>query len=345
MKVSAYLLLPFSVLYGGITRTRNWLYDQKLIPSRGFSIPVINVGNLTVGGTGKTPHVEYLIRLLQLKNIAILSRGYKRTTKGFVLANADASPATIGDEPFQYTQSFPGITVAVCEDRVNGINQILKFKPRTEVILLDDAFQHRPVQAHLNILLTDYNRLFYQDFILPAGRLREARTGAQRADIIIVSKSPTNLAEIDKAKIRQQILTYSRPNVPVFFTTYRYQVPISFGLKVPLNRQIILLTGIAQPQPLINYLAEQDYFVLKHFDYPDHYAYTQQDMLEISNFARTTAKEISIITTQKDWTKLSRPELASIIQNIAIFYVPIEVHFLENKTLFEQIITATIVKV
>ncbi|GEO04969.1 tetraacyldisaccharide 4'-kinase [Adhaeribacter aerolatus] len=345
MKNSAYPLLPFSLLYAGITRARNWLYDQQVYPSHQFPVPVISVGNLTVGGTGKTPHVEFLVRLLQPRKMAILSRGYKRKTTGFVLADSSATPATIGDEPYQYTQVFPEIAVAVCEKRVAGIQKLLALNPAPEVILLDDAFQHRPVQPHLNILITDYYRLFYQDFVLPAGRLRESRSGAVRADIILVSKTPVNITQDEKENIRQRIREYARPGVPVFFTTYQYQVPVNFGLPAPLQRNLVLVTGIAQPQPLLNYLEEQGFSLLRHFNYPDHYDFGPPDIQEISNFVKTETKTpVSILTTQKDWTKLAGPELLPLVKELPFYFMPIQVQFLEEQVLFENLLFQTFVK-
>jgi tetraacyldisaccharide 4'-kinase len=321
------------------------LYDYNIYASRSFPVAVISVGNLTVGGTGKTPHVEYLARLLQTRQLAILSRGYKRQTTGFLLAGKQASAATIGDEPYQYSQAFPEVKVAVCENRVQGIQKLMALFPQTEVILLDDAFQHRPVQPRLNILITDYHRLFFQDYVLPAGRLRESRTGARRADIIIVSKVPANTSKAEKDTIGQQVQKYSRAGVPVFFTTYTYQTPVSFGLPAPFSRRIILVTGIAQPGPLVQYLQEQHYILLKHFKYPDHHDFNQKDLKEISNFAELNKEGgLNILTTQKDWTKLKSQELETQVQDLPFFYVPIAVQFLENKSEFERLILNTIVK-
>ena len=344
MKISAYPLLPFSVLYAGITRTRNWLYDHQVFASAIFPVPVINVGNLTVGGTGKTPHVEYLVRLLQPQKIAILSRGYKRKTKGFVMATGGATAQTIGDEPYQYYKAFPEVKVAVCEDRVLGINTLLAQEPQPEIILLDDAFQHRPVKASLNILMTDYHRLFYQDIVLPAGRLRESRAGAQRADIVLVSKTPEQLPETEKVYIQNQIKKYTRPGVPVFFTRYKYQSLVNFGKTGSLQKNIIAVTGIAQPKPLLSYLEKEGFTIRHHFNFPDHHAYTQENIKQIYNFVKTnTVGEVSIVTTQKDWTKLNQPELNKLLQHIALFYLPIQVMFLENEDLFKQLIFKTAV--
>jgi tetraacyldisaccharide 4'-kinase len=332
-----YPLLPFAALYAGLMRTRNWLYDTGVLASHSFPVPVINVGNLTVGVTGKTPHVEYLVRLLQPRTLAILSRGYKRQTRGFVLADAHASAATIGDEPFQYYQEFNGVTVAVCEDRVSGIRQLLRLFPATEVILLDDALQHRPVQAHCNILITDYNRLFYRDAVLPAGRLRESRSGARRADLVVVSKSPAGLSPAARQQISSQIGAYTRPGVPVFFSSYQYRQPVPFGCHSHCGPDIVLITGIARPEPLVGHLEQAGFRILRHFNFADHHAYRQQDIQEISNFAEK-AGQVSLLTTQKDWTKLSDPALRQQVQRLPFFYLPIAVAFQADQQVFDQLI-------
>lgn len=343
MKILSYPLLPFSLMYAGIMQTRNWLYDTGLLVSHRFAVPVINVGNLTVGGTGKTPHVEYLVRLLQGRSIAILSRGYKRQTKGFVLAGAQASAASIGDEPFQYYCEFEQVRVAVCENRVTGIRQLLGLFPDTEVILLDDAFQHRPVQAHCNILLTDYNRLFYRDQVLPAGRLRETRTGARRADMVVVSKCPPDLPPAKQEKITRKVLSYTKPGVPVFFSTYQYRQAVPFGSARTIQKDIILITGIARAESLVRYLTEKGYRIIRHFNFADHHAYKQQDIAEISNFAGKYG-QASLLTTQKDWTKLMDPALRPQVEVLPAFYLPVRVAFLANQQLFDQLILQIAVK-
>ena len=203
------LLFPFAILYGFITFLRNYLYDKGFLKSYSFNIPVIAVGNLSVGGTGKTPQIEYLIRLLSPNyKVATLSRGYKRKSEGFVLADANATAEIIGDEPFQYYKKFPTIKVAVAADRKNGIEQLLNQKEKPEIILLDDAFQHRKVKAGFYILLTSYGDLFSDDFILPTGNLRESRSGAKRADVIIVTKCPKDISDAEQERIRQKLMRF-----------------------------------------------------------------------------------------------------------------------------------------
>jgi tetraacyldisaccharide 4'-kinase len=337
MKFLNYPLLPLSALYAGIMRTRNWLYDSGLLASHAFPVPVINVGNLTVGGTGKTPHVEYLVRLLRDRQTAILSRGYKRQTTGFVLADEQATAATVGDEPFQYYQEFKGLTVAVCEDRVSGIRHILRLFPATEVILLDDAFQHRPVQARWNILLTDYNRLFYQDAVLPAGRLRESRAGARRADMVVVSKCPEHLPAVAQSQISARIRQYTHSGVPVFFSYYLYREAVPFGSAGQCGREIGLITGIARPEPLLRHLEKAGFRVLRHFNFPDHHTYKQQDIQEFSNFV-ASAGQVSLLTTQKDWTRLLDPAFREQVQSLPFFYLPIAVAFQQDQAAFDQLI-------
>jgi len=341
MNLLTYPLIPFSYIYAGITRTRNWLYDQEILKSHGFPVPVIIVGNLTVGGTGKTPHIEYLVQVLKSKKIAILSRGYKRQTTGFVSASARETAVTLGDEPYQYFKKYAGVMVAVCENRVNGINALLKLNPHLDVILLDDAFQHRPVQAHLNILLTDYNRLFFRDMVLPAGRLRESRRGAQRADLVVVSKCPEKLSEAEESFLQESILRYTKKGVPVFYSRYCYQKPVLFGYNATCGKKIVLVTGIAQSEPLINYLKNAGYDIVKHFKFPDHYYYREQDLKEISNFAKSN-NSYSILTTEKDWVKLTDPEFSELIQKLPIFYIPITVAFLRDQEKFDELILNTV---
>jgi tetraacyldisaccharide 4'-kinase len=344
MKLLRILLLPFSWLYGFIMRLRNLLYDQGFFQATEFNLPVIGVGNLTVGGTGKTPHVEFLIRLLKGKKLATLSRGYKRKSKGFLLANTTVSAETLGDEPYQYYLDFPEITVAVCEKRVEGIQKIQQLKPETEVIILDDAFQHRAVKPKLNLLITDFYRRFDTDRMLPSGLLREPRSGAKRADAVIVSKCPENLTQEQKNDLKNGIGKYIKPGTPVFFTTYAYGNLVNFGLTQALHKAIILVTGIANAEPLLAYLKAGGFSIREHLAFPDHHPYTPEDLEKI---AKTWQKEqtsgggCSILTTRKDAVKLARPEFASVLQGLPFFYVPIEVAFLENQAAFENLVLNT----
>ncbi|KAA9346114.1 tetraacyldisaccharide 4'-kinase [Adhaeribacter soli] len=342
MKFLKWLLFPFAILYGWIMALRNLLYDRGIFKSEKFDLPVISVGNLTVGGTGKTPHVEFLLRLLGNKKKATLSRGYKRSTKGFVLANEEASAATIGDEPFQYYLDFPETTVTVCEKRAEGIIKIQELKPEAEVIILDDAFQHRAVTPTLNLLITDFFRRFDTDFMLPTGLLREPRCGAKRADAVLVSKCPENLAANEREAIKNSIRKYTKPGTPVFFTTYKYGSPVGFGKPVVPGKKIMLVTGIANPEPLIRYLLEQNYTIISHLNWPDHHHYTAADLEKIRNTLEQLPEECSIFTTRKDAVKLMRPDFGFYVEKLPFFYLPIEVAFLADQPQFEQMVLSAV---
>ncbi len=341
MKFIKWLLFPFALLYGGIMAIRNFFYRRGIFESTRFSLPVISVGNLTVGGTGKTPHVEFLLRLLKPYQTATLSRGYKRQTKGFVLADKSATALTIGDEPFQYFLDFPGTVVAVCEKRVEGIRKIQDLKPETDVIILDDAFQHQAVTPAFNLLLTDFYRRFDTDFMLPTGLLREPRSGAKRADAVIVTKCPVTLSEAEKQIIKTQVKRYTQPGTSVFFTTYTYAESIGFGSRkeTGLTKKVILVTAIANPEPLINYLKIAGYQVMHHFNFPDHHAFSGADLKEIARYyEEIKGEQPLILTTRKDSVKLLAPEFAGTVKNLPFFYVPITVAFLADQPEFESLV-------
>lgn len=268
------LLSPFSLLYNLIMQVRNYRYDHGLRSFVKFELPVICVGNLSVGGTGKTPMIEHLIRLLQDRyKLATLSRGYGRTTKGIRIAENGESASTLGDEPFQFYSKFgKRVTVAVGEERALAISTILQERPDIQVILLDDGFQHRQVSASFNILLTDYHHLFYNDYLLPGGRLRESRSGAARADVIVVTKCPATIADENMKDIERAIRRYAAR--PVFFTTIRYGTPTPFSnTSLAPTKQIVLITGVANSKPLEAHAAE-NFTVIKHLRYRDHHMYT-----------------------------------------------------------------------
>jgi tetraacyldisaccharide 4'-kinase len=327
MIILRYLLFPFAILYGIITSTRNFLYDKGVLKSHIYNIPIIAVGNLSVGGTGKTPQIEYLIRLLSSNyKIATLSRGYKRKSEGFVLADANSDSEIIGDEPFQIYQKFPNIKVAVDVDRKNGIEQLLSLPDKPNVILLDDAFQHRKVKAGFYILLSAYDDLFCDDFMLPTGSLRESRTGATRADVIIITKCPKDLSEIAQQNIKNKIGL----NKPVFFSFINYDDKVyneteSESVDEINNVDKLLLTGIAKPEPFFGYLqAEKNAKMV----YADHHHFTENDIKEIKNKANNKL----IITTEKDYVRLKNQNLKSL------FYLPIKSVFIANSDNFDKII-------
>ncbi|MFD2999105.1 tetraacyldisaccharide 4'-kinase [Pontibacter toksunensis] len=339
MKYLKLLLLPFSLLYGGVTVTRNILYDKGKLPSTRFGLPVISVGNLTVGGTGKTPHVEYLLRLLQSYKVATLSRGYKRQSKGFLLADATSTAALLGDEPYQYHRDFPSVAVAVSEDRVEGIQQLQQQVPRVEVVVLDDAMQHRPVQPSLNILLTDFNRPFYKDFVLPAGLLREPRQGAARADAVVVSKCPGKLGAAQQSKIRKEIEKYAAPDTPIFFSTFVYGAPVGIGLSVAPTQKVLLLTGIANANPLVENLVAAGHTVVKHVGYSDHHAYSEQDLQKLKQLLqKPELSGATVITTRKDAVKLAGPGLEALTKQLPVFYLPVVVKLLHAQEEFDQLV-------
>jgi tetraacyldisaccharide 4'-kinase len=340
MKYLRWLLLPFSVLYSAVTAFRNWLYDTKIKKSYSFPVPLISVGNLSVGGTGKTPHVEYLIRLLkgQFQTVT-LSRGYGRKSKGFFLADPFSTAAGIGDEPLQLHRKFwPDVVVAVGEKRALAIPKILKHKPGTQVILLDDAFQHRSVKPSLSILLTDFSRPFYKDFVLPMGRLRESRNGASRADVVIVTKCPPDLGITQQKEIIKQIRPYIDINVPVFCTGIHYGSPVGFGLpEAVFNPKVVLVTGIANPKPLEEYI-QTNFELAGQLIFKDHHAYSPQDILEIAKWIQSGSAR-SIVVTEKDYVKLMDSQLLDLVRELPFFYLPIEIKFLgDDTTLFDQLI-------
>jgi tetraacyldisaccharide 4'-kinase len=322
------LLFPIAILYGFITAVRNYLYDKGILKSYSFDIPIIAVGNLSVGGTGKTPQIEYLVRLLSPKyKVATLSRGYKRKSKGFVLAAANANAELLGDEPYQYFKKFPQIQVAVDADRCNGITQLLAQKDRAEVILLDDAYQHRKVKAGFYILLTTYDELFCDDFMLPTGNLRESRAGAKRADMIIVTKCPSDITEIAQENIKQKIGL----NTPIYFSFVAYDDRVynaSESIKVSeiKNQPKVLLAGIAKPKPFMDYLGTENDVVIT---YPDHHPFTESDIASI----KKQAAEKIIVTTEKDFVRLE----AEILRK-QLYYLPIKSQLVNHDKTFDQTI-------
>jgi len=335
MKKFRYILFPFTLLYAGITSVRNWLYDKQIIKSVEFELPVINVGNLSVGGTGKTPMIEYLIRLLQPRyKIAVVSRGYKRKTKGFIVADDKSTPEQIGDEPYQIFRKFEDIIVAVGEDRVEAVRKVLvNFSP--DVILLDDAFQHRRIKAGLNILLTPFDRPFTRDFILPAGDLRESRKNAKRADIVLVTKSPAELSPSVQKKISKDIQSYTE--APVYFSFIRYvDSVISKNASIPVETLkeygILVVTGIARPEPLLQYLSEKNlnFDVLK---FSDHHHFSKADIQKINkSFNAIKAKNKLILTTEKDFVRLQNHFSGNL------YYLPINTEINEKNKFNQKIL-------
>ncbi len=341
MKFLKILLFPFAILYGCLTWVRNRLYDAHLLSSTSFDIPLIVVGNLSMGGTGKSPHIEYLIRLLKNEfKITTLSLGYGRNSEGFILAQDTSTANEIGDEPLQFKTKFPEIKVAVDAKRVNGINKLLQYPPAPNVILLDDAFQHRAVKAGFYVLLTDYQKLYVNDFMFPTGTLREFRSGAKRADIIIVTKCPVNLSEEKKKDIINRL--HPSPNQKIYFSFIKYgelvQVKPSTNNNNLINQinilnkdiSILLLTGIANPKPIESHLEGKVKSIVP-ATFSDHHQFSEKDMMAILNLFNTIASENKIlVTTEKDWMRLKSSVHLNLLSNLPLFYLPIEIDFNNN---------------
>lgn len=336
MSVFKFLLLPFAVLYDLITTVRNRLYDRNYKPSVSFNIPVISVGNLAVGGTGKTPMVEHLIRLLSANHkIATLSRGYGRKTKGFKIATDADTASTIGDEPYQIYKKYSSVVhVAVGEDRALAIPSVLQEHDGTDTIILDDALQHRSVNPGFSILLTEFNNPFYNDYLMPYGRLRESPGGAKRADAIVVTKCPAHIDDDVAMEFEHNIRQYA--DKPVFFSTVRYTDPVAFGNTEAFSSNVILLSGIANAFVLEAYV-RKTFNLIKHFEYRDHYNYSVEDIQKIETFAKQQG-EVSILTTEKDYVKLERTELKPVLARLPIFYLPIEAEFIRNGKDFDALV-------
>lgn len=330
MRVLRKLLFPFSLIYLLVTAVRNFLYDTGLFKSYVFSVPVIAIGNLSTGGTGKTPQTEYLIRLLSDKyRVATLSRGYKRKSEGFVLGGAGSNADTLGDEPYQFFQKFPNINVAVDANRKNGIEELLKLSPNPEIIILDDAYQHRKVKAGFYVLLTSYGDLYSDDLILPAGNLRESRIGANRADVIIVTKCPAGLSENEMQNIIKKLK--QNKSQKVYFTCIEYDSAVysdslSLNVDTVKDKTKILVAGIAKPKPFFDYLQQDGDEALA---YPDHHDFSDKELADLNE--RSINK--IIITTEKDYMRLKGKLPAD-----RLFFLPIKSRFLKGGADFDKTI-------
>ena len=342
-------LLPLSWIYGCLVRLRNFFFDVGILKSHSFSVPIIAVGNITVGGTGKTPHVEYLIKLLKGRSkIAVLSRGYKRKSKGFIVADKDSTVRDIGDEPFQMKRKYPDTIVAVDMKRVHGIKILTEQNRSLDVILLDDAFQHRYVKPGINILLVDYHRLIIYDKLLPAGRLREPLSGKNRADIVIVTKCPTTLRPMDFRVITKAMDLF--PYQHLYFTTLQYEClrhinnnsTRTFASLKP-DEHVLLLTGIASPQQIVEDLAtlipegETLSKRLTSMAFPDHHDFKKKDVLRINETFAAMPSPKCIITTEKDAARLSCIEGLSDEVCQHLYSLPVNVKFmLEQEESFNE---------
>ncbi|WP_165043948.1 tetraacyldisaccharide 4'-kinase [Dysgonomonas sp. ZJ709] len=332
-------LLPFSWLYGLIVFFRNKLFDWKILKHEEFDIPVICIGNITAGGTGKTPHTEYLIEILQDKyRVAVLSRGYKRKTKGFVLATSESTSLEIGDESFQIKQKYPNAIIAVDGNRRRGINELLALEKPPQIILLDDAFQHRYVKPSYTIILSDYNRPIYEDKLLPAGRLRESAMHVRKASMVIVTKCPQKLQPIEYRIISHNINTF--PYQSLFFTSFNYQnlKPVfseneqDIDLDYLNDKDILLVTGIASPKMIIEKLSEYTNKV-ETMIYPDHHAFKARDIKDIANkFEAIQSVNKIILVTEKDAARLILRDDIDEQLKPSFYYLPIEVVFSDEES-------------
>ncbi|MBU6262439.1 MAG: tetraacyldisaccharide 4'-kinase [Bacteroidetes bacterium] len=324
------LLLPLAVLYGAFIKVRNWLFDKQYLSAARFNFPLICVGNLAVGGTGKSPMVEYLLALLHTRyKVATVSRGYKRKTKGYVLAGASTTALEIGDEPMLFHKKFPSVPVAVGEERLDAIPQLLHDNKDLQAIILDDAFQHRSVQAGFNILLTEFGNTYNHDFFLPTGDLRDERGSAKRAQVIIVTKCPTDLTEAQRQKIMRSLRpkNYQR----VFFTCIQYETPyhiLDVANKRPITNEdeVLLMCGIANPKPLKHYLHEQARTYYQQ-DYADHHIFSIDDLQDVvRQFDSIAAQHKFIITTEKDAVRLTK--FQEELKLLPFYVLPIKHSFL-----------------
>lgn len=338
------LLLPFALLYGLAVTIRNWLFDVKILKSATFNFPLICIGNLSVGGTGKSPMVEYLIGTLKNHfNIATLSRGYKRKTKGYALANRSTTALEIGDEPMQFHAKFSDVAVAVGEERLVAIPQLLHDKPDTDVIILDDAFQHRYVNAGLNILLSDCSNLFYNDWFLPSGDLRDQRRSYRRAQILVVTKCSATMSEEEKNKIRKCIRLVNGQHL--FFTSLQYGKPYHILTRetseLSANTSVLLVCGIANPKPLKKFIGEQC-AGYEEILYGDHHIFTIDDLKTIRRrFGEMDGNNKIIITTEKDAVRLHKFD--EDLKDMSIYVLPVQPKFLfgeEEK--FNRLVTTFI---
>ncbi|HEY6953758.1 MAG TPA: tetraacyldisaccharide 4'-kinase [Flavisolibacter sp.] len=332
MKSFRVLLLPFAILFWLAVVVRNWLYDNRIIKSISFGLPLICVGNLSVGGTGKSPMVEYLVKHLKSRfKVATLSRGYKRKTKGYALASQESTAIDIGDEPMQFHLKFPDIPVAVGEERLDAIPQLLHDRPGTQAIILDDAFQHRIVNAGLNILLTDYGNLFTRDFFLPTGDLRDQRKSYKRAQVIIVTKCKPGLTQDERDKIIKEIKPLAHQKV--FFTCISYGTPYHITRRefrfFDEKTEVLLVTGIANPRPLKLFLEQrvETYYLAS---YSDHHIFSMVDWKDIQKrFEAMTAEKKIILTTEKDAMRLLK--FSQEMNGMPFYVLPIEHKFLFNQ--------------
>ena len=327
MKQARKILFPFAVAYDGITRLRNKLYDTGLLSSQSYDVPLICVGNLSVGGTGKSPMIEYLITLLKDDfRVAVLSRGYGRATKGYLEVQKNHLASEVGDEPLQFKKKFPDVSIAVCGDRREGIKNLLKQHP--EVILLDDAFQHRKVKPGFSVVLTTYDEPFVDDLVLPAGNLRETAANAKRADAIVITKIPDKVPYAHLQTLQHRLRQNLEQQVfmsRIAYSDHMYSKTDKLPLEFLTDKRFTLVTGIANAKPLVAYLNGKN-FDFDHLEYPDHHDFSKSELA-------TIAQAQLILTTEKDFVRLS-PH----IDKKAMYALPIQTSFIERQNVFDEMV-------
>ena len=337
MKISAIWLAPLAFLYGIGTRLRNYLFDIGYSRSFNYDIMVIVVGNLSAGGAGKSPMTEYLIRQLHSKySLAALSRGYKRKTKGFLIADKYTGVDEIGDEPYQmYLKYGQMAEIAVGEDRAIAIPNILLEHPETQVIIMDDGYQHRTVKADFNILVSDYNNLFTDDHLLPWGMLREAKKGAKRGNVIIVTKCPDQLTEEEESVITRRIQYYAGTDKKVFFSRIKYKEPLSLTPTDILPTRVVAFAGLANTELFAQYV-DQQYELEEMISYKDHHDYSTDDIVQLVGKARDA--DAALITTEKDMVKFKEKNRIKLLEDVPLYYLSIEHEFVKNGNVFDKLI-------
>lgn len=345
MEFLRFILYPFSILYGLLAAFRNFLFDLGILPSQSFQLPVISIGNLSMGGTGKSPMVMYLINLLKKEyKVASLSRGYGRSSNGFYLADDEASSRTLGDEPMQIHRRFPDVPVAADANRRRGIKRLMTKFPDLRAVILDDAFQHRYVMPGVSILLTSYDKLYINDYVVPTGSLREFKSGSKRADIIIVTKAPILLSPIDRRLISQKL--NPKPYQQVFFSYINYRPiapvfdPNLESVKLNNKLEVVLVTGIAKSDNLFYHVKDRVKNVV-HLKFPDHHNFGMNDIAKIkSAFGKIHVEKKIILTTEKDAMRMNYPVIKEELGNLPLFYIPIriEMHERDKEIFCERII-------
>lgn len=342
-----WLLFPFSILFDVITQTRNWAFGKGIFKITEAQIPSILVGNLSVGGTGKTPMVEFLIRFLSPNyRLGILSRGYGRVSKGFIEADHLSNPAIIGDEPFQiYSKYGDKVGVFVGESRVGAVQEIAKSDRIPDLLILDDAFQHRAFKANLNILLTTYQSPFFEDYLIPFGRLRERRLGSSRADLVVVSKCPELVSKGMKNEFKDRIRTYSGPKTPVLFSKITYGKPYAVDSNCTFSSSVVLVAGLANDELLIQH-AQIHFDVVEVMSFEDHHVYSASDFVKLQHVKQINSeKEIVLLTTEKDADKLKLIAQQGFMGEIPIFAIPISVVFSdEDEIVLKKLIDQKVLK-